>query len=97
MKLSAVFFYDLVDDDTNTTLTLPAVTVLMTDTGTGRQWSDTAVPMASLFGTGQLPFILPITKRLAAKSQLSVQVFNLFSAQDIAKISLSFIGRKIYL
>jgi hypothetical protein len=72
------------------------VTVLLTDTGTGRQLMNQAVPIQSLFGTGALPFILPNTKILAANAVLAVQVNNLSTAVPYDRIQLSFIGRKLF-
>lgn len=72
------------------------ISVLITDTGTGRQLSDIAVPIQNMFGTAQLPFILPNTKIMKARSILAIQVSNAMTAYDYANIKLSFIGRKIF-
>lgn len=70
--------------------------VLITDTGTGRQLSDIAVPVRSLFGSAELPFILPNTKILQSRATLSIQVSNISSNFDYDILQLSFIGRKIF-
>lgn len=72
------------------------IRVLIVDTGTGRQLSDVAVPIDSMFGTGQLPFILPNTKLFKARSVISVQVTNSMSGYNYSTIMLSFIGRKVF-
>ena len=69
--------------------------VLLTENATGEDVSDIPVPLPSMFGTGQQPFILPNTKILEANSVLSIQVSNRYSAQDFAKVELTFTGRKI--
>lgn len=93
-KLTAQIIFDLTE--VGTTEDVQALSALITDTGTGRQLSDVAVPLSSLFGTAQLPFILPNTKILAARSILAVQLSNYASGLDYARVQLSFIGRKIF-
>lgn len=75
---------------------IPLATVLLVDTGSGRQFSDQAVPIASLFGTGEIPFVLKQPKILMARTSLSVTVAN-FEAADTYTIRLSFIGSKLFL
>ena len=75
---------------------VPDVTVLLTDTGSGRQLMNIALPISNIFGSGTLPFILPRTKRLFARSTLSVQVTNLNTADTYAYIYLTFSGKKIF-
>lgn len=93
-KLTAQVFQTLGADQSNTVT--QAISILATDTGTGRQLSDIAVPLSAMFGTAQLPFILPNTKILAARSILAIQATNYSSAVSYARIQLSFIGRKIF-
>lgn len=95
-KLAFVCFYGVGVADTNTTLAIPAVSVLITDTGSGRQWSDQAIQLTSMFGTGMLPAILPTPRILPAASQITVQVNNLFTGQAISLLTLGFVGRKVY-
>jgi hypothetical protein len=95
-KLAFAWFYGGAVADPNTTLAVPMVTVLITDTGSGRQWSDQAIQLTSLFGTGQLPAILPTPRVLPAASQITVQVNNLFTGQALPLLTLAFIGRKVY-
>jgi|WetSurMetagenome_2_1015567.scaffolds.fasta_scaffold01855_17 hypothetical protein len=95
-KLVFACFYGVGVADTNTTLAVPAVTVLITDTGSGRQWSDQPIQLTSMFGTGMLPAILPTPRIIPAASQLTIQVNNLFTGQNIALLALGFVGRKVY-
>ena len=81
---------------TNATQVLPNLNVLITDTGSGRQFMNTAVPVASLFGTAQNPFILPMPKLVRARSVLAIQVTNFDAAVTTYQLYLSFIGNKIY-
>lgn len=75
------------------TLVVPLVTVLITDTGSGRQLMNTAVPVSSMFGTGALPYVLPRQRAFMPNSTVSVQVNN-FDAAQAYNLRLSFIGEK---
>ena len=72
---------------------LPLVTAMITDTGSGRQLMSTAVPVPSIFGTGQLPYVLPRQRRFAANSQVSITLLNYSAAADY-NLRLSLIGEK---
>lgn len=93
-KLS--YFADIaIADQTDSTRLIPMVDIVIVDTGTGEQLMDEAVPVASLFGYGALPFILPRARRFAARSAVSVTAINR-SAASVYNLQLSFIGEKIY-
>lgn len=90
------FFADLAAAaQTDSTRVLPLVTVLVTATGSGRQLSSGAVPVPALFGTGEIPFILPRPKVFAPNSKVTVAVAN-FSSATTYNLRLSFIGEKLY-
>jgi hypothetical protein len=95
-KLAAIAAYGIANADPNTTNALPLCSVLISDSGSGRQWSDQAVMLTSMFGTGMLPAILPVPRVLPAASQITVQVNNLFTVDSVLLLGLSFIGRKVY-
>lgn len=80
---------------TDGTRVIPLVTVLLTDSSSGRQLQDSAQPISNLFGTGEIPFILPTPKIFQSRSTLTVQVNN-FDALLTYNIRLSFIGAKMY-
>lgn len=73
----------------------PNVTVLLTDTGSGYNQMDQALPIANLFGTGQFPYVLPEPKLLPAKSTLQAQATNLDPAVA-CNLFLSFNGVKLF-
>ena len=81
---------------TESTRVLPAVTLQITDTGPGRQFFSDVVPLAALFGSGELPFILPGPRRVAANSTLLFTWANI-SAATTYRIYLSLIGQQIYI
>ena len=79
----------------DSTRLIPGATVLITDTGSGRQLSSLAVPISATFGTGAEPFILSKPKRIAARSTLQA-VITSFEAAVILTVRLSLIGRKVF-
>lgn len=74
---------------------LPLVTIQITDTGTGRQMFNTPIPIPSIFGDGQIPFILPTTKVFAPNSSLLVAVAN-YSIATAYNFRLALIGAKVF-
>jgi len=80
---------------TDSSRVLPLVMLQMTDTGSGRNLFSTAVPIPSIFGTGNLPFILPAPKEFSAKATISVVVSN-FSAATTYNLRLTLIGQKVF-
>jgi hypothetical protein len=74
----------------------PNVLVLLTSTGSGQQLMSSPVPLASMFGHGWLPFILPMPRVLPANSQLQITLTS-FEAAVSWFLTLNFIGRKLYL
>lgn len=94
--LKTCYFADIaVGALTDSTRIVPLATVLITDQGSGRQLMSAATPIPNIFGTGQIPFILPVPKIFAAKSTVGVSVVN-FSAASTYNIRLSFIGVKLF-
>ena len=85
-----------VTDTANTTLqTFVPQTVLITDSGSGRQLMDRAVHIENLFGTAQLPAIWPYPKLIRASSTLSTRLTNLDGA-NARNVRLSYLGFKIF-
>ena len=78
---------------TATTRPIPSVTVQITDGGSGRNLMNQAVPVPSLFGIGELPFILPIPRVFKANSTINISVTN-FDAAETYNLRMSFIGLK---
>ena len=74
---------------------LPAVTALIINTTTGRQYSSNPVPLPNIAGNAQFPFILPLMTLLAAKSVIQINLFNEGDA-DYSNLQLSFIGVKAF-
>ena len=80
---------------TQSTRVIPLTTILITDTGSGRQLMNQAINMADFFGTGESPFILPQPKIFRANTLISITLAN-FDAAQTYNIRLSFIGVKSF-
>lgn len=76
---------------------LPLATVNIQDTGSGRYLMNGPVALTDLFGTGELPFILPEDKIFVARATIFVQVANYGSSDAVVNLYLSFIGIKNFL
>jgi hypothetical protein len=91
----AAYFADIaVAIQTQSSLVVPLATVLIQDTGSGRNLMSSAVPISSIFGSGGLPMILPRQRLFVARSQVQVTVTNFAVAGTTYNIRLSFIGEK---
>jgi hypothetical protein len=74
---------------------LPEVTMLLVNTTTGRQYSSSAVPLANIAGTAQLPFILPQVTMWQRKSTIQINLQNVGN-QNYSNLFLSFLGIKAF-
>ena len=92
----ATYFADIAAAaQTDSTRVVPLCTVLVTDGGSDRQLMRSPVPVSSIFGTGEIPFILPSPHRFEANSTVSIAVAN-FDAASTYNLRLLFIGYKKY-
>jgi hypothetical protein len=80
---------------TLTGLVVPLVSVVILDTGSGRQLMNEAVPIPTLFGDGRLPYILPTPKLFSKNSRINTTFAN-FSAGTAYRLWLNFEGKKIF-
>lgn len=80
---------------TANTRVIPLCTVLIVDTGSGRQLMNQAVDLSTFFGTGENPFILPQPKVFVARTNISIQLANYDAAQTY-NVRLSLIGIKLF-
>jgi hypothetical protein len=74
---------------------IPLVTLQIVDTGSGRQVFSTPIAMGALFGTGPLPFILPVPRIFKARTNISLSFTN-YSAATTYNLRCAFIGNKIF-
>ncbi len=93
MKATAFGYKDGASEPYQSTDLMP-LTCIIQDSGSGRYLMKDPTPIANLFGTGQLPFILPESRIFWPNSTLTVILANPSSSQ-YDNVTLSFIGRKI--
>lgn len=74
---------------------VPQVSLVIIDTGSGRQLMNNPVPISDIFGDGRMPFILPTPKLFVKNSRISLQAFN-FGTDDYDDLWVNFIGEKIF-
>ena len=90
------YFADLaLAAQTESSRVIPLVSVIITDTGSGRQIMNESVPIPALFGNGQLPFILPTPKIFKPRSAISVKVSN-YSTATTYNLYLAISGAKLW-
>jgi hypothetical protein len=77
-----------------TNIILP-ITVLITDTGSGRQLMSAAMPVNLIAGRGDLPFINPEFRIFQPSATIQIQATN-FGAATYDNIWFAFLGRKIF-
>lgn len=80
---------------TDATRVLPNVSIQFKDTGSGRNFFNAPIAIPSIFGTGEIPFILPIAQKLRLNSVLQCD-FTSFEAVSTPDIRLAIIGYKIF-
>jgi len=80
---------------TDATRTVPKCSLIILDTGSGRQMMNQAIDLTTFFGDGQNPFILPTPKTFRANTSVSLALTN-YSAAEIYNVRLSLIGVKIF-
>jgi len=90
-----------INDFTGSTKTIgttlfPFVTVLITDTGSGRQLSNNPVPITAMMGDGRLPYVLPTPKLFPKSARMSIAVENLESSLNYNDLQIQFEGKKIF-
>lgn len=75
----------------------PSIYVTIVDTNSQRPVMNNPTPIANIFGTGELPFILPIRKLFFSKATVKITLQNYSDNSTYTQVDLSFIGIKAYL
>lgn len=75
----------------------PGVLVTVTDTNSQRPMMNNPTPVSNHFGTGQLPFILPIRKLFTSKATVKLSIQNITDNATYTRLDFSFVGIKAYL
>lgn len=87
--------YALINGAPTAPAAVPAVTMLLINTTTGRQYSSAPTPLPNISGNGGLPFILPQITLWQAKATIQVQLLNEGNV-NYSNLHLSFHGIKAF-
>ena len=82
-------------DVTYSTNPLGLITVVLFDSGSGRQLMANPAPISTIAGDGRHPFRLPKPRRFAPTSQITATLVN-YSAGTTYNVSLCLSGFKVY-
>lgn len=85
------------DGATASSLPVPGLTITITDTNSSQPLTNNPVPVSSIFGTGQLPFILPIRHVFFSKATVKLQIQNITDNSTYTRVDLVFGGIKAFL
>lgn len=80
---------------TAATRVIPNWTLQITDTGSNRLLSDFQIFIPAMFGTGEIPFILPQPKVFRANSVIQLNVTSA-EAANAYTLQVAFVGHKIF-
>lgn len=80
---------------TDSTRLLALCTVALTDTNSGKNLTNTAVMIPSLFGTAMEPFVLPNPRLCMPQSVIGAQVTNITAGVNY-NVRLTFIGLALF-
>jgi hypothetical protein len=74
---------------------VPNALVEITDSGSGRKLQNTPVPIDSVFGTAEFPYILPLPRIFLPRSTITFEVTNLATAgEENLNVALDLHGLK---
>lgn len=94
----ATCYVDAANDGTSYSAQLvPGILVTIIDTTSQRPLMNNPTPIANVFGTGQLPFILPIRKIFFSKATVKITLQNITDNHTYTRVDVAFIGIKAYL
>jgi len=81
---------------TDSSRVIPLMTVQLSDSGSERQLFDRAQPISSVFGTGEIPAILPVPYLFQKSSTLQALITNFSAATVYRNTMLTLIGYRVY-
>lgn len=91
------YFVDIAGaTQTDATKVVPLISMELTDTGSGRSLQNIALPIDTIAGRGDLPFILPQPRRFKAKSTIQFRFTNYSAATTYANIYFVMSGYKVF-
>lgn len=86
----------MIVDTTGTVAAAPLITATITDSSSGRQLESQSGPVATWFGTGQLPFLLPTPRFFRGGTQVTLAISNYSAATTYTNAKFSFMGTKFF-
>lgn len=96
MLVSSTYVADLVGvAQLSGTLIAPLATVMIADQSSNRNWMNVPVPVLSLFGTAQLPYLWPQPRLIPANTNVQVTLAN-YETANTNNVRLSFHGYRFY-
>lgn len=81
---------------TPSSLVVPLVTLQITDTGSGTNYFNNPIPLGSVAGSGQLPFVMPTPQFVQPAASLQFAFANFSNATTYANLRLALVGFKVY-
>lgn len=94
----ATIFANIANDGTTYDANiLPGVNITIVDTNSQRPLMNNPTPATNVFGTGLIPFILPIRKLFYSKATVKIQIQNITDDDTYTRLDFSFVGIKAYL
>lgn len=82
---------------TESSLVVPLVTILITDLGSGQNFMNGAIPVQALAGlSGELPYIEASPQMIQANSSIQFQWANYSAATAYANLRMQLHGYKVY-
>lgn len=94
----ATIFANTANDGTTYDASIqPGVNITIVDTNSQRPLMNNPTPATNVFGTGLIPFILPIRKLFYSKATVKIQLQNITDNATYTRLDFSFVGIKAYL
>lgn len=75
----------------------PSLNMQLVNVTNGRQYMNSPSPLASLSGSGRLPFIMPVPTLWEALTTIQVTLQNVSDNVTYSNVQLSFLGIKAFL
>jgi hypothetical protein len=95
VAIKAAYFADIAGaPQTEDSKVVPLVNIQIQDSGSGRNLQNIPIPIDSLAGRGNLPFVFPIPREFSANSSLKISFENYSAATTYANVEFSLIGYK---
>lgn len=86
----------LLNDNTYITGAGPVATVQITDTGSAFNLFNSPIYWANLFGTAQLPYILPVPRLIKANAKINVTINLIDEGASDNHFQVALLGYRLY-